>query len=578
MGAINLENTLRFRVVLIVLLLLTLLTPIVFANSETISKWDGFITLKLDKEVYDANEKINGVISINNLEEYPLFGGTIIFNIVEINNNETNKNFIENIISQEKIEGVWALKKSSKEFEFYIDTPGEGNYKINSYFQLLKTKISGDTGLLFNPISKTFSVNGNKSNRVQIIKNKTYLTEFDPRFLPEIEVLKGVYAQEELITEPNAIVNGKVSIKNNTSEFKENLILLIRFCKDNSSFSCEKESKIFEDITLNPNEEKELSFSINAPNVSSSYEINYELKESDKIQSIYKNRIFVTGEGASLQKIIIPSIENKTFDLNAIFLINDVNTSKQIFELKTSFFNSDVQINEFYETLEFDLNNYFISKNFSVNEVFNKVCFLIFANGFNIEEKCLEIKLEEAKEYYEELNPKLVNVSWEYNESNKELTLKLNKELINAKVTIIQKENIVEEKTIENVNGEYLFKTSLEKKDCLIIIDDYDAKQQQVVELVLDEFSDLRELVSASEDKNTEKNNYVCLGKVCEDGFVCNNTTYNSISGVCCTGNCVVEKVSSEIEEVFPLIIFVALILLVITIFVIKKTMFEVKK
>ncbi|HNV00853.1 MAG TPA: hypothetical protein PKK60_00295 [archaeon] len=555
----------------ILFLLLLLISPTIFAQDY--SKWDGFIVAKLSKETFDVNEEITGTIEINNLENYPIQNGKIVLHIAQGTYFfPSHKAINDNIVYQTTIKDIWVLPNSSKIINFNLTNPGGGEYRIDAYSQIGKTELFGFNGTLKNPVSKSFSVNGDIVERAIILRDESYFENY-------------VFGQNGFFVEEEKNVLGKLKIKNNTSVEKKDLILKLLVCENDYSY-CETE--LVETIpigTISAGSEKEIDLSLISPKNASIYEINMELSENEKIQSIYKSQMIVLGKKAVIHKIGFLNFnntknENYTFDIS-VSQINDISQINEIKEnsidelnIKVEVFNDDLKIEEKNELIgTLDSKNQ-ITKNMEINKKdFDKLCFTLENNSQVFDKECFKSNVQEMIEEYSRINPEIVKVNWVYNEPNNILTVNLKKEIINCRVIIISGEKILFEETINNKLKNHSMDFVIPKQSSLLIIDDLDSKKQQVINLILDSAVDL----SNKSEIIPESKKIICDANLCKQNEVCKGNGFISMEGLCCVGTCGPEVVFIE-ELTIPLIFIIAIILLVIAIFILKSTFKKVKK
>lgn len=552
--------------ILIGFLAITLLLPATFAamysNSDV--SWKGFVEIFLEKDSFNENEDIKGSVLISNYENSSLIGGRLVLQVVEGEYDYPSQFTKENIIYENSIEDIWLIPIYGKKVDFVIPKINSGNYRIDAYFWVLKSKMVGSNSILYNPISKELKINGEQTKRVVIQRDKTNF--------------EGLIGQEGFPIGPGKEFTGKVFIKNESNLEKKDLVLEISMCDWSVAF-CNENTVIKKQIkigNLASQEEKEIQVKLTAPIIPSAYEINMEINSNGIIESIYKNRAIVTGGTAKLRKIFMTRIENENYGFTATFTGSPdhfTNPDFENFELIFELYNLDKKIEEKKEQITLIKSIELQSSFFKIDsKEFDKACIIIEKDKLIYEKECFSIKLKELKEMNEQVYPKLVNVSWEYDQEKELLEIILKKEVINAKLILLSEDKTIFEEEVFGKIQKYSKTISTPKKTIILIVDDKDALIQQSFTLTLDQKVDLTQNADYNEEENI-----ICSGQICQEGFTCNGPSQITPQGTCCFNECV-KTIEYNEEKLIPNILFVSIILFIIAIFIVSSTFKKVKK
>ncbi len=550
---------------IVLLLAILLICPVIFSQDNNNTYWDGFIKIHLDKPEFDLNENITGTLTVNNLENYPLLGGKVILNIAQGEYSYPSEFNKSNIVYESTIDSIWSLPIYSNVINFSLPSQASGEYRVDAYFEVGKSALSGSNNTLLGAVWKNFSVKGTDKKRVIIDREKTFFGEYN-------------VGQRGFSVNSEESVSGKVVVKNESSERKTNLELLISFCDWDVSY-CNTETKAnkFTIDSIEANEEKEIQVDLIAPSKASQYEINLKITSGEFIESIYKNQVNVNGETAKIKKIFMTGLENNDYSFNALIIGNTTQTNSTLnnFITKLVLFRENSIVEELTENIGTMSNDELIKKNFKINSRdFDKVCLTIEKGTELIDEECFNVNLIELTKAHEIRFPNFVNVVYNYDEKNETLSITLKKNVINSRVRIISKSEVLFEEEVLEQSNIYSKSISLPKVTAQLVVDDWDAKRQQVFDLVLDETVDVRE----TSEVTLETNQYICQENLCTEGFTCSGKSYEAIGGICCLSECVPESKIGNSELVLPLIFFIAIIILIIAVFVIRSTIKRVKK
>jgi hypothetical protein len=540
-----------------------LLVPTIYF-AQTSEKWNGFIEVVLEKESFNQNELIKGSIIITNLENFPISDGKLILHITK--GDYVSPSYFavnENIVYQTKLSNITIFSNSTKKVDFSLINPGPGDYRVDAYSEVIKSEIFGQNGTLTSPFSKKFSVNGDEIKRVMINRQKTYFGE-------------NVFGQDGLVINKLEEVVGKIYLVNESNIEKKDLMLIVSVCKWNYLYCDESKAKIIPVGSISPNSEKEVIINLTSPEIGGIYEVNFKLMEKDFIESIYKSRLIVKGENVLLKKIFIEGIENESYSITSLILGNKIDPESGVneFNLKLKLYKNNNLIEEKLELISrIDYDEVLAKKIEVTSKDFDKICAVLENKNLTYDEECLIINLGELKQSYREKNPEIVKINWNYNEQNEILYINLEKTLINSNVLLVSEEKILFEEEVVNKKNNYSIEINLPKTTALLIVDDFDSKRQQVINLVLDKSVDLRISGEVFEDSGK----LICTLNICKEDEVCSGESYESIDGLCCSKECT-NRVLYDSSQTIPLILIIALILFVISIFVIKSTKKKVVK
>ncbi|MDD3083797.1 MAG: hypothetical protein PHP82_02130 [Candidatus ainarchaeum sp.] len=539
---------------IIILLLIILLNSFCFAYSAQDLLWAGYLKIELDKESFLPGEEITGNIVLTNEEYFPITNNTIIIQLAtgtyEYPSEQANQNIVNEII----LENNWVLHRNRKFVPFNIVAPNSGGkYHLSIYSWNQKSMFQGADSIFYGAKTKDIVVEGEEEGRVIIKRSSTVFGEINqigPIGFP---------------VSPKELFPAKIFVENKSNITKQNLELNLFVC----DWSCSISEKIItkKEIIgkMNPNEIKEINLDLIAPEIPSAYEIKMVLSNNGVIESIYSNRVIVSGGTAKIRKIILKGLEEQNYSLTAVLggspdhfaypnfenfeAILDVYNNENIIESKQNEYNL-IKTGEFFET------------DFVIKEKdFDKICLRIKKDNVLFEEECFITSLKELVEAEKIRNPKRINVEWSYNEAGKNLEIILTKEgNLNSRLRLIDFEKSLINEIIEQEDS-YKKSFLIEKGVYTLIIDDFDAKRQQTIELLLG-INDETEINLGSEIINAEE--LSCTGIICQEGTVCDTQPIISKNGDCCLTQCIPNtKNNFESMELFPLIFWLSIILLI---------------
>ncbi|MFA6399481.1 MAG: hypothetical protein WCW44_03885, partial [archaeon] len=294
-----------------------------------------------------------------------------------------------------------------------------------------------------------------------------------------------------------------------------------------------------------------------------------------------KNRVIVSGGTAKIRKVFIQGLEDKNYSLTAIITGSPDHFSNPVFEnfqLTKQLFNNGSIVSEDSVTIDKlstgDINSFSFPAKTSY---FDKACFRIIKENKTYEEECFSVPLSEIQASYDEQYPKAVEVSWKYNELNSVLTLYLKKDRLNSRFKLISSDKtILEENVIQK--GNFQKDIPIQKSDLTLIVDDFDAKDQQVFTINLVSTNEKITSTQNPIDLNNSSQFVLCKDTLCNSNETCDGPAYLSANGTCCTTKCVASINSQNSDSQIPLILVIALVLGIVAILVGVNAVKELKK
>lgn len=554
-------------------LFLTLLciSTAVFAISPSNLLWNGFAQVSLDKTEFDSNEDITGSIYLNNTEYFPLVDGRIVLQIVEGDYVYPSQNGSDNIVSEIVINNVWVLPTSMKKIDFILPKQSKGNYRLDLYVWVVKSQFIGSSAIMYNPLSTLFTVKGIEEKKVIIDRAKTVFgpdNTAGPVGFP-------VNAGEE--------ISGTIVLKNSSNSSKNNLLLEVYICEWAFPF-CDTNTPIeFTAPQLKSLEEKEIQVLLKAPLIPSAYEINLVLKNSSgSIESIYKNRVIVSGPTAKARKVFISGIDTKNYSITAVVAGSPDHFANPVFEnfkLSAEVYLDGSKI----ETKFTDINSLktaeIIIQKFDFSSTsFDRVCIVASKENTEYERECFDVPLKDITLAYIEQQAVPVKVSWNYNETDSSLSVLLEKDLINARIILLDNATVIHESEVINKLENFTQNITIEQKNLTLVVDDLDVKKQQVFELKFDSSTDLSNItLPKTVDINGNIIESNCTKSVCSNGSVCSVQTYSTVEGACCPAICIQENVTQNDTQV-PLVLITAVLLVIVAIIIAFTTLKRLRK
>ncbi len=551
-------------------LFFVLLLGAVFALSPNELNWNGFAQVYFDKEQFDSDEPITGNIYLTNLESYPLLDGRIVLQITQGEYSYPSQLSNNNINFEGVISDAWILPSSTKRFDFNLPSQKAGNYRLDVYAWATKSKLIGVSSILYNPLSKEFLVRGVEEKRAIINRAKTVFGK------------DNVAGPVGFLVNPSELVSGKVVVRNDTKTTQTDLELVVSLCNWATVFCENPKEYTFPLSSILQGEEKTIEVELNAPEVSSAYEIRLTLKQNEEIQSIYTNRIIVSGATAEIRKVFITGIENNNYGITTL-LSGPSDEESEIafdnFSIELEVYESGTKKEDKYESIESIGVGEILSKSFSLSsKSFDMICVIIKKEGNEYKKECFDIELNPIKLAYEKGLALPVNVEWSYSKSTSLLEVKLSKALINARIIILDNEKTLYEEKITSALLSVTKIYPVEQKNLTLVIDDFDVKKQQVFAITLDESTDLSAIEPViTVDENGTLIDSFCNDTLCGEGFVCAGATYKTNEGDCCIAKCV-PSLERQLQTTLPFIVVTAIIFALIALVVVVSTYTRVRK
>jgi len=518
--------------------------------------WHGMISVSLDKNTFSTGDSVSGNVIVQNMELYPLIGGNLVLHLAEGTYSDINDNiFLEKIIPIDFI-----LPGSSKTIPFSLDPQSSGNYRLDVYSWVIKSKFIGASSIFLSPSSKQFSITGSaKKTRAVINRNETNFNS--------------VTGQEGFPISPEGKITGNIVINNKSSTEKASLELGISVCEWASVFCSPSDEQKFSVPSIPANSSTTVKVELVAPKIPSAYEINMKLYNGAETESVYKNRVIVSGGTAKARKVFINGLDSKNYSVAVILSGSPDHFNLpefKDFSVKAEIFDENTLIEEKSSDVALIKVGEIIKKDFLLNSrSFSKICIKVIKDTIVFENECFGVPLKNAQEAYDEAFPKPVEVTWNYDEATNVLYFSLKKNKINAQARIFSTEKTLFEEKI-NTNISYSKSIIVPKENLFLMVDDFDVKQQQLIALNLalpPEKRNNTELGEIASDKNTIEL-FDCYDNVCEKGSVCPSPSFNSKQGTCCKTQCAPSITLEGEFFAIPLIAWIALLVLVVAIII----------
>jgi len=544
-----------------VLLALLLFSSVTFA--EMIPQdlvWNSMVGVVFDKENYLEGEAITGKVSFVNAEKYPAIGAKAVLQFAQgIYSYPSQLNSKDNVIGEQVFDFGYILPNSKKELLFSFPNPGAGDYRVDSYAWVMKSKAIGASNIFYNPAaSKKISVEGVKKQRAVIDRlNTSFEGSKGPIGFP---VVAGTN------------FSGNVIIKNGEIK-KDNLKLGVTICEWALPF-CKLNEKLIDVGSIQANENKTIEVSLVAPTTPSAYEINLVLYDGAVIDSIFKNRVIVSGGTAKIRKAFITGIDTRNYSATLIiagspdhFTYPDFDN----FDVAIEIYQGTTLIEEKKETVKKIKMGEIIQKTFILSvKDFTSMCTKVSKNEVIYEKECFASDINAITSEYEIENPKSVLVRWTYDEVNSMLFVELTKEIINAQVSLFNSDKTLFKEMI-STNVIYTKNIFVQKQNLFLAVNDFDAKTQQLIPLNFELGVEDRNSIIFGQTTDTNLgilNQKKCEGNICGAGTICSTAEVLTIDGKCCYNECILDSTISPDKDPFfiPLIFWIALILLVIAI------------
>jgi len=538
---------------IIILLMILLFVGIAFAYVPEDVSWNGYVNIHFDKESFDARDEVTGKIVVSNLAKVPIVGEKIVLHVSDTSHHYPSQYSSANVIHEQVISDTWILPNSMKAINFNLGKIPEGEYFLETYSWILKTKFVGASAIFLTPTKKEFKV-GNvvPTKRIEISRLKTWFGEnkqIGPVGFP-------VKAGETII--------GKI-IVDNSLEARTGLKLEVSLCDWASAF-CDNPEITTVNIPSLDVGENSFDVKLTAPQIPSAYAINMKLFAGDELLSLYKNRVIVEGGTAKIRKVEVRGLETGSYSIFALVVgspdhftspdFDDFKLELEAYENETTTIKREQNYNSIASgeilDAEFDLGSQKITG----------ACLRIVKDSTVFDESCFTIPLAEVQSAYNERFPEIVKVNWSYNENTNLLDLELYKEIsdtINARIRILGTGETVFDETVNQtskVNREY----ALQRENYSLVIDDKDAKRQIVILLELEESS-------SNIGSDLTISSTTCTGIVCGGTSVCSSTPFETGEGACCMSECI-SATDSQISKILPLIFFGAIIVIIAAIII----------
>jgi hypothetical protein len=543
---------------------LILITSFVLSYTPDDVSWNGFINIDFNKDTFAPDEDVTGKIIISNLADVPIVGERIVLQVATGPYSYPSQASEENVIHEEIISDIWVLPHSMKSVNFNIGTIPSGNYRLDAYSWIMKTKFIGSNAIYLSPQQENFTISaGNPLTDIEIVRSTTWFGDAEnigPVGFP-------VDAGEKF--------SGKVFIENNSGSASNNLQLEISICDWSNAF-CETPEITKINIPKLVTGINEIDVELTAPELPSAYEINIALKTGDEKVSMYKNRVIVAGGTAKIRKVSIDGLKEKDYSITALIAGSPDHFNNPAFEnfkLELETFNGDTSLTTDEKSFSKIEVGEVLGNTFEIGEQsFTKACLKVTKSGKLYDEECFTVPLGEIQVAYDEKFPEVLKVDWSFNKNTGELSLRLFKEInkhINARIRILGQNEILFDESIEQ-DGEVQKSYSLEKKNYTLVIDDKDAKRQIIVLLELED-SDSTDATNNDSAKTT------CPGNVCATGNVCSEIPIETDEGTCCMAECIPAVSLGGLGLLLPLVFWGAIIVFIIAIVILLNALGKFK-
>ncbi len=508
---------------------LLLITSTVLAYDLTDLKTSAVSAIGLEKESFSSNDIIRGSFIVTNTGLTTIVGGTTAIYLEK-----------DGLIIDEQItKNNWIIPTTEKEIDFEFRAQGSGNYIVKAYFWNNLSEAVGKSTTLSGGAFKEFIVTGTEEKK-PFLENEVSVNN---------EILSPKVAPEQAMSI-------KATVVNPSSKNYSGLIAKAYFCNW-ATFFCENVPN--KEITLSQLSQgatKEITFNLTAPKKPGFYELKVVLTENGEIISLVKTRVELTGKNIEARKLELTIDEELPVKAN-LFLIgtsNEESTGQVTIITKAN--GTTIETIEGKEQVL----NYgeIVSEEFVLEKDFDEICVRVISGGTI--ENCFYSPIQEIRStinaWKEKFTPVVVKAEAIYDSEKESIILSLEKEKINCMITVLSPDS--QKLYAEMVGGEGIlikeFYVKRELGKVQIIVDDMDAKKQQVIELK-----------TIDDEYGTEQK---CLGVVCAGGLVCEGTSFSTIDGTCCIGKCITQLETSEGVSPIPLIFWGALILFVIALMI----------
>ncbi len=524
--------------------------------------WKGYININLEENNFDTNQTIKGHLIVANEEYYPILSQKIVLHVGDGIFYYPSQFAEDNVIYEEVIETDWILPRTVKRIDFELPKLKPGNYHLDVYSWISKSKFNGASSIFLSPTSINFNVSGEKIANVEINR---LLTNFGPEKVIG-PVGFPIAENEEFL--------GEIYLDNKSNINKNNLKLLITVCDWSVAF-CDDEGLVFDVGSINANESKKIDVKLTAPKIPSAYEINMTLFNTEEIFSIYKNRVIVEGGTSKIRKLYLDGLKEKSYSLKSLIAGSPDHFNYpdfENFEVIMKVFNENNLVQEEKQNvIKIAAGEIQQIDNKITPTIFDYVCLSIEKNNIKYDEECFRVELKDLEEAYDSAFPEELKIDWNYDETNSIINIELYKEIkksLNLRLRILEQNNtLINEEIISktNVNKSY----NVKKENLTLIIDDFDAKRQRVIELNFKE--DKKEAFNVSEGIS-------CPGSICSGATVCSTDPVNSKEGACCLSVCVAASVSEGEVGSEPLIFWISIMLFILAILILASVIIKGRK
>lgn len=288
--------------VLILSLLLSLFL-LLSANVVGNQPWDasvfyqGDVLFNLEPE-YSAGEPLKTDIKVRNLESFPLFNAALVIEVVAGESQHTYPSTLsdkDNVFYEEVISGIDIPAGSEMTVPFSYMLPEDlasGTYRLDVYLRTERTPIIGIPHIFISPKYKSFKVSGaGNFPYAMFVRNST--------------VFAGQKGQVGPGVEGGKQVSGDVYVRCGRGASGD-LKVYVLVCAWDDTLCAGKQPLLestYDVEGCGVNNLSKVSVQFNAPMKPDAYAIRLELKDGDRMLSLYRSRIIVTGEAVKIRKM-----------------------------------------------------------------------------------------------------------------------------------------------------------------------------------------------------------------------------------------------------------------------------------
>jgi len=557
------------KILLMSLLVLVLaFTTSAFADSPSPNDltWSGGATIKLDKVTFAAGEAITGKVVILNNEEALLLNGKIVLHLAQgVYEYPSQFNANDNIVLEKIIDAGWILPRTSKEISFTLPGQFGGDYRVDLYSWAGKSKLLGASNILLGPSSNSFTVSGSAKKNISIAR--------------EFTVFNMVAGPVGFPVKAGESLDGFVMIYNPLDVDKAGLKLGVKVCEWASIF-CDAQEQFFDVPVAKKGDYTSFWAKMSAPLVPSAYEILMTLYDGEKIESVYKNRVIVSGGTAKIRKFLLKGLDTKNYSVDVALSGSPdhfTNPDFNDFSLTAEVFYNGTSISKEEKNISGIKAGEIMSENLSLGKgVFDKMCLKVTKAGVEYELQCVDVPIQLVQQEYDGVHPKMVEVTWNYDNLSGALTIILKKETINAQINLYSSDSALLGEKADGV-GMYSKVILVPRENLTLAVDDFDAKQQKLIEINLAP----EKIISSPLGDRTSSNlggeligkdPESCSGTICQAGAGCTGAIKDTINGKCCMGQCLLGSGGdanwSALLSPVPLVLWILLIIVVILLIV----------